>query len=119
MDNIGDWLYIVLMAMAGVSGLISNLRKKKKPVKTVLETEETIVEPSQETEGWWNTPIEQQPLIQKKFKKETFTKPTIPVEESLPLENESTPKPEIHFNSSEDARRAFIYSEIFQRKTGV
>lgn len=44
MDNIGDWLYIVLLVIAGVSGLFGSGKKKKRP-STVLGEPESEYEP--------------------------------------------------------------------------
>ncbi len=39
MDNIGDWLYIVLLVIAGVSGLFGSGNKKKRPSRVPSEPE--------------------------------------------------------------------------------
>jgi hypothetical protein len=52
MDNLGDWLYIVLLVVAGISGLLSSVKKKR-------QTEEVERQPDVEDipEFWdWETP---------------------------------------------------------------
>lgn len=44
MDNIGDWLYIVLLVIAGVSGLFGSGNKKKRS-STVLGEPDSAYEP--------------------------------------------------------------------------
>ena len=41
MDNVGDWLYIVFLIVAGVSGLF-NAKNKKKQVKPVQQPSKEI-----------------------------------------------------------------------------
>lgn len=47
MDNIGDWLYIVLLVIAGVSGLFGSGKKKKRP-STILGEPADAYEPEPE-----------------------------------------------------------------------
>ncbi|MCD7976515.1 MAG: hypothetical protein LUG51_04940 [Tannerellaceae bacterium] len=35
MDNLGDWLYIILLVVAGISGLFSSGKKKKTPTQVL------------------------------------------------------------------------------------
>lgn len=52
MDNVGDWLYIVFLIIAAVSGLFSSKDKKKKSRPDILgQPDREIVPNDQPTEG--------------------------------------------------------------------
>ena len=39
MDNLGDWIYIVFLIVAAVSGLFSSKNKKKRPTQVLGQPE--------------------------------------------------------------------------------
>lgn len=45
MDNIGDWLYIVLLVVAGVSGLFGSGKKKTRPTTILGQPDDDEYEP--------------------------------------------------------------------------
>lgn len=132
MDNAGDWLYIVLIVIAGISSLIGSVRKKQEHTATGQP-------PSFEEEA------KEQPSPEKKFreilqeeirKKQSYPpsapvsgKPAkrygiqTPVEEGIPsleqlfIEEDilSAPGQEI-LNNPDELKKAVIYTEIFNRK---
>ena len=53
MDNVGDWLYIVFLIIAAVSGLFSSKDKKKKKSRPDIlgQPDREIVPNDQPTEG--------------------------------------------------------------------
>ena len=52
----------------------------------------------------------------RKKRRYTSVKPSTPKEQALNVPKKEEQKPEIAFRNAADARRAFIYSEIFRRK---
>lgn len=61
MDNLGDWLYIILIAVVGLSSLLSSGRKKKREKQTLdippQDREEIDYEQdsAQEDKDFWDT----------------------------------------------------------------
>jgi len=140
MDSLGDYIYIIILAIAGLSGL---LKKKKKT--------ETSSAPKTTKRSWEDvlkelTPVESEPepaifepepvpVVQKietpkvvsyetvsdpselRSKKSVshISSPIKHKKEKIEIIEERTAL-EFSLNSPEDARRAFIYSEIFNRK---
>ncbi len=52
MDNLGDWLYILILIVAGVSGLFGSSKKKKNISKTLGDPESEPAVPTNE-KGFW------------------------------------------------------------------
>ena len=148
MDSLGDYIYLIILAVAGLSGL---LKKKKDPTKSAA--------PSTTKRSWEDvlrelTPIEEDD-INEKYEEPVYTKvepvkvvpakvvparimsyETIDDSSKLRAKRNTTtitssnkmqpeqknlvlaiqPSNEYSLNSPEEARRAFIYSEIFNRK---
>ncbi|MDR1918573.1 MAG: hypothetical protein LBQ65_02870 [Tannerellaceae bacterium] len=56
MDNLGDWLYIILLVIAGISGLLGAGKKKKQPTE-VLKPSDYAAEPdswySADSDSWF------------------------------------------------------------------
>lgn len=143
MDSLGDYIYLIILAIAGLSGL---LKKKKDPTKSAA--------PSTTKRSWEDvlrelTPIEDEE-IEEKYEKPVFTKvEPVKVEPAKVMSYETIDDSsklrakrntstisssnksnsdqkkiilavqsdnEYALNSLEEARRAFIYSEIFNRK---
>ena len=55
MDNAGDWLYIVFLAIAGISSLFSSKNKKKRPKQILGQPDKEIVTSEKEVpaKGFW------------------------------------------------------------------
>ena len=90
MDNVGDWLYIVFLIIAAVSGLFSSKDKKKKSRPDILgQPDREIVPNDQPTEGkgFWQI-----------------------------LEEEPGLMPEDTFRDIEELKKAIICAEILNRK---
>jgi hypothetical protein len=124
MDNLGDWLYIVLLVIAGISGLLSSARKKKQPEK---ETERLPdADDAPESEYWdWEMPTEPQYVETEKTEQTPPPKPPayIPLfkEEEVKLPEESFHGKPLalsgeDFKNVDELKKAIIYSEILNRK---
>lgn len=144
MDNIGDWLYIVLLVIAGVSGLF-NSGKKKKRANTFPEPSdnepvyEPVYEPEPQASKSFRELVEEmtaapEPLFSTPEKK-TGRRSTPPPLPFLTAENAiSSPQttlsptrgllggeetgsgPDISFSDRDELKRAIIISEILNRK---
>lgn len=55
MDNLGDWIYIVFLIVAAVSGLFSSKNKKKRPTQVLGQPEydTTQEEHTPSGKGFW------------------------------------------------------------------
>lgn len=132
MDNIGDWLYIVFIVIAGVSGLITSGKKKKHPSEVLGHPEGTPSTQKKSTQGKgiWDIFEEVEPIKQKNQKQEkTATKKPFLAGEStqrsasVPSQTFSETRVtevehqlEITINNADDLKKAIIYSEILNRK---
>lgn len=133
MDNLGDWIYIVFLIVAAVSGLFSSKNKKKHPTQVLGQPE---YEPAQEEsvpsgKGFWEILEEATTPPEKKKKKKEIQKPNpfLAAEQEIhqskissssimnfPIEEEHALLENIEFNNAEELRKAVIYSEILNRK---
>lgn len=140
MDNVGDWLYIVFLIVAGVSGLF-NAKNKKKQVKPVQQPSKEIPGQPEETtpeRSFWDIfEEEEEEQPEKKPQEETpvTSKPMEP--EQVPvaapeqriaeqtslhhrpapsLQEENNLSTDFDFNSAVELRKAVIYAEILNRK---
>lgn len=144
MDNLGDWIYIVFLIVAAVSGLFSSKNKKKRPTQVLGQPEYDTTKEQQTPsgKGFWeileeatNERPKQKTVTstipeKKKNKKDTRqpnpflsaeqnihqskVNPTPPV--NFPIEEEHVLLEDIEFNNAEELRKAVIYSEILNRK---
>ena len=117
MDNIGDWLYIVFIAVA-IIGSITNGKGKKKAQAKPAEVLPPLLETLPEADEWWSASAEKvsaQPKKKTEIPKPSFMKPT-PKDEIKPILEEEKKEMDIRLSSPDDVRRAFVYSEIFNRK---
>ena len=144
MDNLGDWLYIVFLIIAAVSGLLGSGKKKKRPSEVLGQPDRDIV-PEQEKapeKSFWEMLEEMQegkpkpaqvpkpatrPAIKEKEKQRLalspflnneskFTK-TIPTAQvTMQEEEEHSAIPNLSFSDPDEIKKAIIYSEIFNRK---
>lgn len=136
MDNLGDWLYIVFLAIAGLSSLLSSKKKKKHP-SPVSRHPEKENEPEK---GFWEILQEmqqpkpepkkkQKPVVGKKQKAavtpgytpflagENENQKPLATQVSMPaVPEEESDIPDIGLNTITDLRKAVIYAEILNRK---
>ena len=140
MDNVGDWIYIVFLIVAAISGLFSSKNKKKHPTQVLGQPgHDTYPEENTSSgKGFWEILEEattpQKPEaptapIHKKKKKTPASKPFLSTEQEIqkskvsssqpmnfPIEEEHSMLEDIEFNNAEELRKAVIYSEILNRK---
>ena len=140
MDNVGDWIYIVFLIVAAISGLFSSKKKKKRPTQVLGQPgHDTYPEENTSSgKGFWEILEEattpQKPEaptapIHKKKKKTPASKPFLSTEQEIqkskvsssqpmnfPIEEEHSMLEDIEFNNAEELRKAVIYSEILNRK---
>lgn len=144
MDNLGDWLYIVFLIIAAVSGLLGSGKKKKRPSEVLGQPDRDIV-PEQEKapeKSFWEMLEEMQerkpkpaqvpmpatrPAMKVKEKQRLAPSPFLNTESKLtktiptaPLtmqeEEEHSAIPNLSFSDPDEIKKAIIYSEIFNRK---
>lgn len=140
MDNVGDWIYIVFLIVAAISGLFSSKNKKKSPTQVLGQPghDSYPEENTSSGKGFWEILEEattpQKPEaptapIHKKKKKTPASKPFLSTEQEIqkskvsssqpmnfPAEEEHSMLEDIEFNNAEELRKAVIYSEILNRK---
>lgn len=144
MDNVGDWLYIVFLVVAGISSLLSSLKKKKRPAEILGQPGKDIVvkEDDAPQKGFWEIleemqedkprPAEQQPIKQKKKKEKPakaavptpfltaesqYNKPTLTEDSPIMMHpEEKAAFSDFEFDNAADLRKAIIYTEILNRK---
>ena len=140
MDNVGDWIYIVFLIVAAISGLFSSKNKKKRPTQVLGQPgHDTYPEENTSSgKGFWEILEEattpQKPEaptapIHKKKKKTPASNPFLSTEQEIqkskvsssqpmnfPAEEEHSMLEDIEFNNAEELRKAVIYSEILNRK---
>ena len=138
MDNVGDWIYIVFLIVAAISGLFSS-KTKRTPTQVLGQPGHDSYPEENTSSGkrFWEI-LEEATTPQKleaptapihKRKKDTCLKTIfihragnpkvksqfIPTYE-LPAEEEHSMLEDIEFNNAEELRKAVIYSEILNRK---
>lgn len=110
-------MYIVLIAIAAI-GSINGQRKKKKANANPSEVLPPLMESIPEADAWWETfseTIPPKPKVAKEISKPSIAPPT-PIQETEIKSEEAHAGIDIHLSSQEDVRRAFVYSEILNRK---
>lgn len=109
MDNVGDWLYIVFLIIAGISSLFSSKSKKKSP-QQVLRQPVSI--PTQKQRKKRKT----EPAAF--LTAEQMTDRPMPAESHLAIfpTEEENPLADIEFDNAAELRKAVIYTEILNRK---
>ncbi|MDL2290400.1 hypothetical protein LJB95_03275 [Paludibacteraceae bacterium OttesenSCG-928-F17] len=128
----GDILYFVLLGFFLLSGLLKKLMPKKKDEKQ-MPTAHTPIETIEDFDDWYNK-LDEEPeiVVTPEIPKNYFNPPPVnyqhdyqtpnkkavktTVQATLKNDYANEDKIEIELDTAEDARKAFIYSEIFQRK---
>lgn len=146
MDNIGDWLYILFLIIAGISGLFSSKNKKKRPKQILGQPDQEIPtdEENNPQKGFWEILQEMQeepqkempdipqakepPHKQEKRKVSPTPQSFIPEEKHnarqtkvkqpsvVPTAEEESLLPDLELNHAAELRKAVIYTEILNRK---
>lgn len=144
MDNLNDWLYVIFLVIAAVSGLFSGKKKKKEDIEVLGQPGRKIVpEEKQASEkGFWEilqemqkeTPSPMEAPKKKKQKKQQpvaapTTSPFLTAESSIPnsiakqapmsafaIQEEKSILDECDFHDITELKKAIVYSEIFNRK---
>ena len=142
-ENIGDWLYILFLAIAGISSMFSSKKKKKQPKQILGQPDRKIVaeEESVPDKGFWevleemqNPKTTKQPVAAPKPKREqkkqqsVAPNPFLTAEKTagrqsfagnrlvVPPAKEESPLTDIEFDNAAELRKAVIYTEILNRK---
>lgn len=129
MDNAGDWLYIVFLAIAGISSLFSSKNKKKRPKQILGQPDKDIVTSEKEVpaKGFWEIleemqkpePVKQPAAAPKPFlagEKMADRQSSARNRIAAPPAEEESPLTEIEFDNAAELRKAVIYAEILNRK---
>ena len=119
MENIGDWLYIIILIIAGISSLISSISKKKQatvqqPPREIITEGDSDYDYQFQPEATFHTERPNKKYISKQQEKPFATTkaepPITEVEEVPSITLEDLP------SDTNEWRKAFIYNEIFERK---
>ena len=129
MDNAGDWLYIVFLAIAGISSLFSSKNKKKRPKQILGQPDKEIVTSEKEVpaKGFWEIleemqkpePVKQPAAAPKPFlagEKMADRQSSARNRLATPPAEEESPLTEIEFDNAAELQKAVIYTEILNRK---
>lgn len=141
MDNAGDWLYIVVLIIAGISSLFGSKNKKKRPKQILGQPDREIVtnEDNVPDKGFWEIleemqnpkPVKQPvptPKRKKKQQQVAAPSPFLAAEKTagrqsfagnrlvVPPAKEESPLTDIEFDNAAELRKAVIYTEILNRK---
>lgn len=112
MDNVGDWIYIVFLIVAAISGLFSSKNKKKRPTQVLGQPgHDTYPEENTSSgKGFWEILEEattpQKPEaptapIHKKKKKTPASKPFLSTEQEIQKSKVSSSQP-MNFPAEEE-----------------
>lgn len=137
MDDLGNYIYLIIIIIAAISGILK--KKAKKPVaKPVMEDDDDDVDYEEILRKLDSKPVP--PKETKFFRTEVFdslnkpivsydnvedvtklrAKKTVEVHDEgvdeFPVSGDESKGLDVKLNTAEDARMAFIYSEILQRK---
>ena len=127
MEEFGDWIYIIVMVVVGISSMYSSAKKKQRQQQTQMP----LPVPSAPSEPWHPTtpPTSKQkgrkqpPPVPGQMNRHQPSTSTIPIVETNTLsethtaqEEENTLAIALDFDEPEAFRKAVIYSEILHRK---
>jgi hypothetical protein len=124
MDNIGDWIYLIIFGIAAVAGLFKEFKKKTSPTATpkpVAKKAENAAPPATKPAVKRASPKQSRPV--EKQPAPFLTVDTlrdhnaIPDDEPILTENEEEQNaPTLDAQNVDEIRRAIIYSEILGRR---
>jgi hypothetical protein len=128
MEELGDWVYIILMVVVGISSMYSSAKKKQRQQQTQMPSPEPS-EPSEPSEPWYPmTPTPKQkakkqpPPVPRHIRQQPSTS-TIPIIETgmqteihVAQTEGNVYIDELELDDPETYRKAIIYAEIFNRK---
>ena len=118
MDNVGDWLYIVFLIVAGVSGLF-NAKNKKKQVKPVQQPSKEIPGQPEETtpeRSFWDIFEEEEEEPVAAPEQRIAEQTSLHHRPAPSLQEENNRPTDFDFNSAVELRKVVIYAEILNRK---
>ena len=126
MDEFGDWVYIILMVVVGISSLFSSIGKKKRQQQTQMPLPESV-EPTESSYPAPSAPKKKErkllpPVPGGPIKYQSYNAdlafPTIETQTEMFLmqEEENTLANELGLTDPDAFRKAIIYSEILKRK---
>ncbi|MDR0742950.1 MAG: hypothetical protein LBF05_01135 [Tannerella sp.] len=143
MENIGDWLYLVIIIIAAISSFIGSINKKNKQAAGKQRPREIVTEDWEEKNPWNRNTESPPPVMPKKqptFRSQSQTQQTtgtdyrqfgnrkktekdysIFQQETSPIfpnteEDPTTVSLEDMPTNTDEWRKAFIYNEVFKRK---
>lgn len=126
MDNAGDWLYIVFLVIAGISGLFSSKNKKKQPKQVSRQPDREIETVNEDVpqKGFWEVFQEMQnpqpqapPTPFLAGEKTTVKQMAAEASEMrIPFVEEDSNLQDLELDNAAEIRKAVIYSEILNRK---
>lgn len=116
MENIGDWLYMVIIIIAAISSFIGSIKKNKQTAEKRQSREIIVAEDWKKTQ---TTHAGYEPSDKNKEKDyHTFKKEN--TNSSLSTEDRNEENATISLEdmpaNTDEWRKAFIYNEIFKRK---
>ena len=123
MDEFGDWIYIILMVVVGISSFVGSINKKKRQQQSQMPLPETS-EPSYPSPYVPEQKERKQPPPVPGHSKHNLlnAQSTLPTNETDVqtdisfMQEESTIANELELSDPDAFRRAIIYSEILNRK---
>ncbi len=128
MDEIGDYLYVIIFVGIIIFNILKTFRKQQKPVPIPDFPEDHPYSTDEKDDSWENPapvlqkePMTHQPMVHQSMQSHSKTKSTVKnksPKKAVNLLNERKEENNIPiaFNNTDDARQAFIYSEIWNRK---
>ena len=122
MDEFGDWIYILVMVVIGISSLFSSKNKKKTQQQTQMPSPEPLDLPFPDLSVPKKKERKQPPPVpghinRQPFNTQSTISKTIPqIEKNLLQEEESTLAGELELTDPDTFRKAIIYSEVLNRK---
>lgn len=129
-ENIGDWLYLLFLAIAGISSMFSSKKKKKQPKQILDQPGGEIVSEEEyvpDKDLWEVLKKVQQPKTPKK-QPVPAPKPFLTAEKAVERKSfagsslaatqaeEESPLTDIEFDNTSELRKAVIFTEILNRK---
>ena len=120
MENIGDWIYVVILIIAGISSIFNALKKKNKEAAEQPQHHEVFTESENNDDYPFQTPYYSEIKPKKPTEKvyEKLHSMTQTETENIQLEIENSPTITLEDlpSDTDDWRKAFVYKEIFERK---